>query len=457
MTKYVKIIFAAGALAFQSFVPVLAQDTQNTMCWKNPTFVAAMDLKKGQEILADYNKNHTKKLPENGEFLTAVYQADIKNDGKLKYIFVFVDNSGSMGAENVLILQKNGEHLDYLGDIPRPADNTHDGPFYFYRYANNTSSDEFLTQMCGNTYMVFDLGGNRDAYLWKNGKTQSACDDNWLNFERDSFQTLYKNHLYQKAYDQLNFYSKRCNASINPQTAMWIKNDLALAIQKTGDTKESLNILNSIENDPNYSSASTALKKAVAFNKNKCASDLAMPAKLEKPMGDKEYAWLLNKKLSEQEKNKLFSTLILQAAPGGKPSKLFDKVGGLDFLNYPFGSALAQTTYPPDMLDGRYGIASGFVPHDAGWRGILWVDIHEGTSVVGFVADHSLAITSKYYNATTIPPRAKQDIKKIAQEIFDNWDGILKNDSNYPATREVFFYDIEKKETQKFPFSWLGS
>lgn len=161
---------------------------------------------------------------------------------------------------------------------------------------------------------------SRDSQILKNDKTLPICSDNKVNYQRDIFQLLYKDKRYREAYDQLNFYAEQCKKHLKPQTALWIKNDLALAIQKAGDPQRCLNILNTIENDPAYSSSTESFKKAAKFNKNQCTLDLALStkslpsaAKLDNPKGDKEYAWLLN--IPEEKRDELFSKLINQAVP----------------------------------------------------------------------------------------------------------------------------------------------
>lgn len=195
--------------------------------------------------------------------------------------------------------------------------------------------------------------------------------------------------------------------------------------------------------------ASQSFKNAVNFNAQKCEAALTTSGKLEKPKGSQEYAWLLNNKLSELEKKKLFSKLISDASPSGTPQELL----GVAYAEDPFSLELSQRTGIPEVKDGRYGIASDCIPHSCALRGILWVDVKEGTSVAGFVeSTPSLSITSKFYHANTIPFQAKQDIKKVVSEIYSVQFSL---DPAAIATSEINFYDIETKKRERLTFSWL--
>ncbi len=234
---------------------------------------------------------------------------------------------------------------------------------------------------------------------------------------------------------------------IDPQTALWIQNDLALAIYKTGDFQKCLDIIETIEDNPNFSHASPALKKAVAFNKQNCVLSMKKPGQLDKSKGDKEYSWLLNKNLSDSEKQNLFKMLIAQACPGGTPGDVM----GIPCLENSFSSELAARSYPPEIKDRRYGIASDCIPHDAAIRGIIWVDIHDGTSVVGFIDGEIVYLTSKFYNSKSIPSKAKRDIKEIAAGVFKEWN-------KDPEKMTVYFHNVENSNgtVDTLPFNWLN-
>ncbi len=284
-----------------------------------------------------------------------------------------------------------------------------------------------------------------------NEKIQEGCDSKRENNERDNFRALYKNARYLEAYNQLYFYVNGCKNSIPAPTLFWMQNDLALAMQKAGNPKECLNILSAIETNPDFSKASQALKSAVAFNKKNCTLDAGGSSKLEQPKGDKEYAWLLNKNLSTAKIKELFAKMLVQDTPKESPSQLFNS---LSYLEKPFAIELADVTNPPTMIDKRYGISGAFVAHGAATRGILWVDIQEGTSIVGFIdnsKEATLALTSKFYNSSNVPLRAKQILKKVVDEncITGGLGDVLLS--------KILFYNIETKQTETLPPSWLGT
>lgn len=429
-----------------------AADETQLPCYKKPSFVKRLGADQAKAIFEEYFKKNKDTLNTNDkemyqtEMAFGIYKANINNDGRLKDIILLADPADRTGLVDIITLEHNNKNSQNLGPKRTNKRNSDRGIYFELSLYENpiTNTDEFLTQICGNTYMVFDgLNGNRDAYLWKNNKIVSACDDNWLNYERDSFQTLYTKHLYDTAYNRLKFYLKKCHKIINPQTTLRMQNDLALAVYKTGNAKECLNIISDIENNPNFSTAIPALKKAITFNKNNCAVALTTTPKLEQPKGAHEYAWLLNKNLSDQERQILFLKLISQVSPGELPSE-FER------SNTTFAMELAARTGIPKITDSRYGLVSGARNQDAGLRGILWVDIKEGTSVVGFIDNRNITITSKFYNAKTIPFKAKQDIKKLAEDIFHDWNDNL-------ASAHVIFYDTMHRKIETFSMNWLDN
>lgn len=300
-------------------------------------------------------------------------------------------------------------------------------------------NNELIINLCGNKYKVYDSNGNRDAYQLKNGKLIPACDKNWINYERDSFLNLYKKHDYNFAYKQLKFYLQKCNNQIPPQKKLWIENDLALAMQKSGNITECIRITTAMETNPHYAFASKALKNAVEYNIQQCTSDSLTPGKLDKPKGNKEYAWLLDTTLSAKEKNDLFVQFISQITPEETPTTQFTN----NFKRIVLGG-----TEPPAIKDGRYGISSTVAPSDPSKRGILWVDTHRGTSIVGFIGEPFIVLTSKFYNVDNYPQKAKQDIKELCLKI-------LKEQHQDPATKKIAVYDTATEKGIVLPFLWF--
>lgn len=154
LISFALLIFANIAFA--------ANEPVQLPCYKKPSFVKMLGVDQAKPIYEEFLKREKNKEFADAQ-LYGMYQADINSDKKLEDILVFHDSSGTLNALEILTLDHHEKDKN-LGP-PNPRDGK-DGPFYFQTYTNkSTGTDEFLTQMCGNTYMVFDLGGDRDAYL----------------------------------------------------------------------------------------------------------------------------------------------------------------------------------------------------------------------------------------------------------------------------------------------------
>ncbi len=410
-----------------------ADSSKETACYQHPIFIDQMDDKNGNELLKRFNEAHKDK----GAIW--VFQADINNDNKLENIFYLETNE-------IYVTPHDDIKSNNLSPF-RPSDPYDD----YVLYAGEPFRFEFLTKLCGKTYISFkaDTYGynkNRETYLWKDGANQPACDNDWTNYETTTFQTNYKKQIYYKAYKQLSYYVDRCNTKLPPQKVLWLQNDIALASYKAGIINACLSTIEGIEANPNFENASQTLKNSVAFNKKTCQVALATPPLLKKPLGSQAYAWLLDNnynKLSESEKNDLFYKTIYEAAPVGK--NLIDDP-------WYYGDEIAQRTCIPKITDGRYGITSSFYPHEGGERGLFWVDVQEGTSVLGKFTSETLEIVSKFYNSKTFPNHAKQDIKQHLAEVFvtETW----KED---PTKISIKFYDMEKDQMEELSAAWLDA
>ncbi len=267
-----KFIFCIIFLS-QTILPVYASD-------KNPYYIPSMDLEAGKKIWNQFMQQQGKTSSqeffsdETSDNLVAWYKADINNDNKIEYVFDFA-GGGTGRWDTVIALQQQGEKLIYVGEPPKPIDSG-DGPWYTYPYSDKKShQDQFLTQLSGQTYMVFNYGGGEpfhDAFLWKNNSTVIACDSNWVKYEHGLFQKFYNNKLYSDAYAQLNFIVNRCKKDIDPQLYLWFLNDLAIAALKNGNAEQCKHFLAEINDNPVFSQASEKFKKAVIFNKTLCAN-----------------------------------------------------------------------------------------------------------------------------------------------------------------------------------------
>ncbi len=257
-----------------AFFPVISMGS--TPCWKKPVYVVPLGKNVAKKLFDAYPKEVRDQILVDGseQELGDVYKADIANNGQPVYVFVAVELNGSMHAESVSAVQAINHKLQ-SSEVPKP-DDAGDGPFYFHTYYNKyTEHPEFLTRLCGKTYISFDLGQekhNRDTFIWtaKNGKTVDACDSDWVNFERNAFNELYHAGKYDDASSQLNFYLDKCKGKMNPQVYLWMQNDMLLAAAKNSAKSDCKYIITQVKANPAYASTSEAFKKAFMFNGKLC-------------------------------------------------------------------------------------------------------------------------------------------------------------------------------------------
>jgi hypothetical protein len=275
MMKKIRMILLliVNAWLVMSAIPAWADTVANPVCVENPSFVPRSDLVEAKIIWNAFDKQMQGSAiaqamsSYTADNLVAMYEADINNDHKLKYVFEF--KRGNTGYIDLVVLQKNNGRFSYLA-LPKPA-TAGEGPWYFYPYTDKkTKQDQFLTQLCGQTYMVFSAVPFADAYIWKQNATFDACDNNWLNYQRFLFQKLYRAGLYSDAANQLGSVLGKCKTISDQQLYMWAQNDVALALFKKGDAPHCNEVLRAITGNPAYAQASAQLKDAVTFNSSLC-------------------------------------------------------------------------------------------------------------------------------------------------------------------------------------------
>ena len=139
----------------------------------------------------------------------------------------------------------NGFRLNENDDPPKPKNITADGPWYLRAATNpfNADSDplagygELFVRVCGKVYLTFTgwaTGPSREAYIWENGATTDACNREWIDYNRDVFQQLYKAKRYAEAVRFLQGPLDQCGKRIDAKQRAWSYNDLALADFRLG-------------------------------------------------------------------------------------------------------------------------------------------------------------------------------------------------------------------------------
>jgi len=294
--KKILLSSLSGIFFILSATPVFSAETIAASCHDHPVFIQGVGRKKAEKAWIKVLHSFDANLPDGlsnelskPRTVKNMYQADINNDGQIETVFVLY-SSGTMGNVDLEIFRETNGQWFYLKDLPKPADEG-DGPWYFLTYQEN-NQDQFLARLCDKTYMLFD---KRKAYVWQNGTINNACDVNWLNNERQTFQKLENTKSYDRAYAQLNAVMARCADNIDPVLNRWLQNDLALAAFNNGNAKKCNEILTALESDQTLTTIPQALQQSISVNHQLCAQAAKQADQLDKPWGKKEYAWLLHR------------------------------------------------------------------------------------------------------------------------------------------------------------------
>ena len=353
---YVKILFFLVGMSSQA-----AFSSQAVPCWRQPLFVPsvihAQALKHWQEFLA--SKNYDPALlartlvdPEDTKYIMSMYQADINNDQKLADVFVF-GPYGSGAYTNVQVVQEEGGGFNYQGSVPSPKGDNAEGPWYDFPYRDPlTHKDEFLTTLCGKTYMVFDNNHFPDAYLWQHNSTYSACDADWLQYQRSNILNLEQQRLYTQAFANLNFIVDKCHANKARAIYLELQNDLAWSAYKNGNFSACLDNINLIYANPAFTNMPEKFKNAVSLNSERCNKANAKPIQLDQAWGAQEYAWLLAPNAFSQteilKNNAKWQQLFAQTAPSKAANVLMTSYGpDAPLLSTLIYNSTVGVTFPP--------------------------------------------------------------------------------------------------------------
>ncbi len=336
------------------------------------------------------------------------YICDINNDGKVEYVFAFED--GTMHSLNLAIFAEN-EHG--FRQIEMPSDI---GSFASaFDIENKKTSDELLfVAVDGKTYICTtndSMRRTREVHLWKDGELTRACDNFWIKQQREAFNNLLKKGDYSDAYVFLSQFETSCRHLIDPQTDLWIRNDLALGLLKDRCPKSSLKILEEIKADTAYTHASPALKKAVEHNvalgKDALDNDCTK--------GKADYSWVLANAqnsgemlIGYQEFDKLLNDVVPDIQPCYLQNSLLKDTMKAYFSSNMYGGK--------EVINDRYVVCTGAVEHCNISRALLWCDSKEKVSALVSIPDYrnndSLMITSRSLDYNELPQEFHKTVKE---------------------------------------------
>lgn len=356
------------------------------------------------------------------------YILDINNDGKIEY--VFEDYQGSGGYLCLHIFRKEGDLFKSM-EYEKCPNFDFDGPFH-----NPLTNSNELFVSVGNIIYICTGGSHRCVQEWNRDTITISCNAFWIGQQRALFNELYKNKLYDAAAEHLNAFEKSCRHKIDPQTDLWMRNDVALALYKDNKPYTALARLQNIKKDTAYAHASEALKKAITTNETLCRDAI----KEEKGFGTKgkyDFSWLLKKGYSISDYNNLFAATI----PDIYIEQYYEHAGELNdressdlrgYIQIHFGCSCDDNI----IVDQRYVTLQGWFPHNATSRGFMWVDtiLRVSIAAIGVVEpNHSksiypLQLFSRSLLFGEIPANFLEQFKKWIKE-------------NEIQTKHILFYD----------------
>lgn len=356
------------------------------------------------------------------------YIIDINNDGKMEY--VFEDYQGSGGYLYLHIFVKEGDQFKCF-DFENKPNFDFDGPFI-----NPLTHSSELFINVNNKIYICSGGDYRCVHLWDKNDLSMPCDTFWIGQQRALFNEFYKNKLYDTAAAHLKDFEKNCRHKIDPQTDLWMRNDIALATLKDARPYTALQILHNIKRDTAYGQASSSLKKAITTNES-----LARQAiKEDRELGTKrkyDLSWLLKKEYSVIGNYHLFATTI----PDIYIEEYYEHCGELneresaDLRGY-IRMHFFMSNDDHTILDQRYVTWQGWFPHNVTSRGFMWVDIKEGVSVAAIGVVESNSSKSTYPLQLFSRSLFFEEIPMIFFDQFKEW--IAEHEIQ---TKRILFYD----------------
>ncbi|MGZ3696061.1 MAG: hypothetical protein ACXWQO_18565 [Bdellovibrionota bacterium] len=333
-----------------------------------------------------------KNMEDPGKTAGSIYIADVDNDGKDE--FIAIQQEGSGGYLSLFVFHRQGKSFAAISELPKPANETMDGPWYSHEFYNRiTQSGELFGTLCGKTYFLFSGSddGEREAYLWQGGETTRACGPDWLKFQRKDFQALYDAKLYSLAMNNLRGFLRACTLVIPPAEKIHILSDLSVTAFHMNDKKTCTAFTEEAKRLPDF--ASSPEKQAVLHNENLCRNVKDAPA---------DFRWLLT---AQGEWNKVvggnpkFDSLLTATVPDfDYKSASFDKRaqtwfkegvmpwrGANDLSTSSLRETVRDNLSPPgfslDTVKNRYVTVSGCRPHSCEDKALLWVDVEKKKSV----------------------------------------------------------------------------
>lgn len=362
------------------------------------------------------------------------YIVDINNDGKNEYVLTM--HFGSSDEIHFYVFAKDKRNKFYQLDAPQKNQ-----PEHIYGDFHNalTSQEELFVRANGKTYLLYGYGYNSRAItIWENGVEKDCYDEFWVNQQRDYFNKLYQKKLYHDAYCFLDEFEKASRSTIDPQTNLWMRNDLALAALRDNHPNTALKLLRAIKKDGAFENASPALKKAVKTNEKLCVEAI----KKETIGESKKYNYnglLTNTQITAD----LISAIVPDIAPeipgietdGQRPYET-----GEQFSHYILNHFNRVTENP--IKANRYVTITGSKEWMESPCGFIWCDVRKQISVAAFGKQETewnkespLYITSRTLDADELPDEFYSSLKNWIQT------------ENIRA-KEIYFYDRAGEKTE---------
>jgi hypothetical protein len=355
------------------------------------------------------------------------YIVDFNNDGRDEYVVVRNEGSGSNLNMWVFLPAKDGFELKPAETPPPPDDRHVEGGWFNPEFTNPvTGQSEIFVRLCGKVYLSFmgDRGlSSRVGYLWQKEKTESACDKNWLEYNRGIFTKLVTSKSFGTADKLLRSLAYQCTKTADPTELAWLYSDLAKVQYKLGENKRCLQDLQQARVFGKGFSKSAALKQEVEAAKAQCEEPSQGPARVD-------FRWLLNPKLGTTNQvvwTKDFDALLRAVVPGIK--------GKADQLREWVSDNLGGPPEDKQVLDDRYVVLAACRAHSCGDKALVWTDTQSGLGVFA-INDADYVLATKCSLAIGSRQVTRKDLPHEFWESFSKWKKLIGDSEHSAAQKE---------------------
>lgn len=357
------------------------------------------------------------------QYLTG-YLLDINNDGKQEYVFV-----GSDGRLSCLMLYIFGCNNTGFHHLKMPYEPDHRGLW------QSPLCDGLFVKAQGKIYICtteFDYYAQktRDIYCWEKDTLSFVCDNFWIKQQRILFNDFCNRNLYKEAYEMLNEFENRSRFRVEPTIDLELRSDVSMAALKNNNPVTALSIINDIQKDTAFSKVSGIFQQKIKNMAVLCEQEIE---KQKSALTEKyDFTWLLECSGCEIAGfDSRFEKLLAAIVPVFPPAERYrnnDAAWKDQIQAYFCGQFYGYSK----VIENRYVVSAGHMPHNQTNKGFLWCDMQEKIGIVA-ITTNPICVTSKNVEWEELPAQFFDAFKEWLLSISSS----DKSDKLTPA----IFYD----------------